>query len=95
MDARVQPAPGGAGPQGAAAEEEIARRAAWSDEGEPLNVEAAIADALEWLEVLRVQPIIRRSMDNEVRLRAALYAIASYGDVETRTAYQPEPEDEP
>jgi hypothetical protein len=63
------------------------RRAAWSEEGEPLNVEATIADALEWLEVLRVQPIIRRNMDNEARLRAAIYAIASYGDVETRTAY--------
>jgi hypothetical protein len=78
--------------------EEIAqarRRAAWSDEGEPLNVEAAIADALEWLEVLRVQPIIRRDMDNEVRLAAAVQCLAAYGDEETRSAYQPEPEDEP
>jgi hypothetical protein len=75
--------------------EEIARRAAWSDEGEPLNVEAAIADALEWLEVLRVQPIMRRNRENETRLRAATLALAAYGDKETRTAYQPEPEDEP
>lgn len=63
------------------------KRAVWDDEGEPLNAEAAIADALEWLDALRYTAPVQRSVENRERIGAAIAALAAYGDDETRSRF--------
>jgi hypothetical protein len=55
--------------------------ARWSDEGEPLNLEAAIADAIEWMVVASRLPL---SVENRARLYGAMHKLAAYGDPKDR-----------
>jgi hypothetical protein len=62
--------------------------ALWGEDGNPLNVEGAIADALEWLDDLRKLRMIRRDVDAEAALRRSIGCLAAYGDAETQRKYK-------
>lgn len=64
--------------------------ARWED-GEPLNVEAAIADALEWLARLTSHVPQEEHAGDAEALDGAIRALARYGDAETQAEYAPEP----
>jgi hypothetical protein len=63
--------------------------AVWDEAGQPLNVEAAIADAIEWLLYLRKLPAVRRDADQCEALAASVACLAAYGDAETQAAHPP------
>ena len=48
----------------------------WDAEGEPVNLEAAAQDALEWLRVLR--RYVRRDIDEEQRILGAIAALERF-----------------